>query len=143
MWWHIHRIVVSVAVLLPMQQFYISKMIMSIFSIIVTCPYIYSLCLVYQVLKNTYFKEYLSVVASKYYICDKENNTQEFKLFKCSPNGKCVIYGTNGIKPQWEKYYGTNGIYPMVHRPNGKGMVYERFFIKVVIVKIEKVMLKD
>ena len=48
---------------------------MSIFSIVVTCPYIYSLCLVYQVLKNTYFKEYLSVVASKYYICDKENNT--------------------------------------------------------------------
>ena len=47
-----------------------------------------------------------------------------------------MIYGTNGIKPQWEKYYGTNGIYPMVHRPNGKGMVYERFFMKVVIVKI-------
>ena len=57
-------------------------------------------------------------------------------MFKFSPNGKGMIYGTNGIKPQWEKYYGTNGIYPMVHRPNGKGMVYERFFMKVVIVKI-------
>ena len=75
MWWRIHRIVVSIVVLLPMQQFYITKMIMSIFCIIVTCPYIYSVCLVYQVLKNTYFKEYLSAVASKYYICDRENNT--------------------------------------------------------------------
>ena len=58
-----------------MQQFYISKIMMLIFSIIVMCPLLYSVCLVYQVLKNTYFKEYLSVVASKYRICDTEKNT--------------------------------------------------------------------
>ena len=67
--------VVSIAVLLPMQQFYITKMMMLIFSITVMCPYLYSVCLVCRVLKNTYFKEYLSVVASKYHKRDAENNT--------------------------------------------------------------------
>ena len=63
--------VVSIAVL----QFYITKMMMLIFSITVMCPYLYSVCLVCRVLKNTYFKEYLSVVASKYHKRDTENNT--------------------------------------------------------------------
>ena len=67
--------VVSIAVLLPMQQFYITKMMMLIFSITVMCPYLYSVSLVCRVLKNTYFKEYLSVVASKYHKRDTENNT--------------------------------------------------------------------
>ena len=63
-------IVVPIAELLPMQQFYITKMMMLIFSITVMCLYLYSVCLVYRV-----FKEYLSVVATKYRICDTENNT--------------------------------------------------------------------
>ena len=63
-------IVVPIAELLPMQQFYITKIMMLIFSITVMCLYLYSVCLVYRV-----FKEYLSVVATKYHICDTENNT--------------------------------------------------------------------
>ena len=43
--------------------------------IIVTCFYLYLVCLVCRVLKNTYFKEHLSGVASKYIICDTRNNT--------------------------------------------------------------------
>ena len=69
---------------------------MLIFCIIVMCLYLYSLSLVCWALNN---KEQLSVVASKYSICDMENNTQEFKLclvFKHSPNGKGMIYGPNG-----------------------------------------------
>ena len=40
--------------LLQMQQFYITKMMMLIFSIIVICLYLYSVCLVYRGLKNTF-----------------------------------------------------------------------------------------
>ena len=69
------HIVACIAVLLPMQQFYITTMIMLIFSIIVMCQYLYSLCLVSQVLKGTYFKGQPSVITSKYRICDRENNT--------------------------------------------------------------------
>ena len=35
-------------------------------SVIVMCSYLYPVCLVSRVLKNTYFKEQFSVVASKY-----------------------------------------------------------------------------
>ena len=35
-------------------------------SLIVICSYLYPVCLVSRVLKNTYFKEQFSVVASKY-----------------------------------------------------------------------------
>ena len=67
-------IAVCIAVLLPMQQLYTTKMMMWIFSIIVMCSYLYAVCLVCRVLKNIYFKEHLSVVASRYSICDMENN---------------------------------------------------------------------
>ena len=78
---------------------------MLIFSVIIMCRYLYSVCQVCLVLKNTYFKEYLSVVASKYRICNTENSTQEFKLcsmFKHSPNGKGMIYCRNLINPNGE-----------------------------------------
>ena len=48
----------DIAVLLPMQQFYTTKMMMLIFSVIVICPHLYSACLICGVLKNKYFKEY-------------------------------------------------------------------------------------
>ena len=54
------------AMLLSMQQFYITKSM--IFSIIVMCSYLYLVCLVCRVLKNTYFKEHLSVVASSFQV---------------------------------------------------------------------------
>ena len=48
---------------------------MLIFSIIVICSYLYSVCLFSLVLKDTYFKEHLSLVASKYSLTNMENNT--------------------------------------------------------------------
>ena len=62
------------------QQFYITKIMMLIFSIIVMCSYLYSGYLLSRVLKNIYFKEHFLVVASKYSICDMENKTKESTL---------------------------------------------------------------
>ena len=56
-------------------------------------------CEVSLVLQNTYLKEHLLVVASKYSLSDMKNNTQEFKLCsmsKHSPYGKDIVYGPNG-----------------------------------------------
>ena len=61
--------------MLDKQQFYITKMMMLTFSIIVMCSYVYSAVLFPEFLKNTHFKEHDSVVAFKYSICDTENNT--------------------------------------------------------------------
>ena len=51
---------------------------MLMFSVIVLCLYLHSVCLVSRVLNNTYFMEPFSVIASKYSIYDTENKTQEF-----------------------------------------------------------------
>ena len=107
--------VVPIAVLLPVQQFYITKIMMLVFSIAVTCPYLYSVCLVYRVLKNTYFKEYISVVASKYCICNTENNTQEFKLCLNIALWKRHYLGhqrnkapvEKALRHQWNKLHGS------------------------------------
>ena len=72
---------------------------MLVMSVIAMCLYLYLVCLVFRVLKNTYFKEHYSVVASKYSICERENEIQEFTLclmFKHSPNGKDMAYSPNG-----------------------------------------------
>ena len=74
-------IVISIAVLLPIQQFYITNVMMLVFSIIVMCSYLYSVCLVCCDLKNTYFQEHLSVVASQYNICVMENNNLRYTLY--------------------------------------------------------------
>ena len=118
--------VICIALLLPMQQFYVTKMMMLIFTIIVMRLYLFSVCMVCWVLKNMYFKEHPWMIASKYSMCDSENNTWEFKLcsmFKLSPKEKVwfftpVEYSSNGkgiMAPMEYK--------PMVYSPNGKGMV--------------------
>ena len=78
-------------------------MMMLIFSIIVMCSYLYLVCLLYRVLKKTYFKQHLSVVASKYSLSATPNNTQSklCSMFKYGPSGKGIVYGPNG--------YNTNG----------------------------------
>ena len=43
------------------------------------CPYLYSGCLVWQVLKNTY----LSVVAFKYRICDTKAIRSDLNCTQC------------------------------------------------------------
>ena len=63
------------------------------------CPYLYLVCLLYQVLKKIYFKQHLLVVASKYSLSATRNNTQPklCSMFKYSPNGKGIVHGPNGI----------------------------------------------
>ena len=63
----------DIAMMLPRRQLYITKMVMSIFSIIAMCSHLYSVCLISLVFKSTYFKELFPVVASKYSICAIEN----------------------------------------------------------------------
>ena len=74
-------------------------MMMLMFSIIVMCSCLYLVCLLCRVLKKTYFKQHLSVVASKYSLSDTQNNTQSksCSMFKYIPNGKDIAYGPNGI----------------------------------------------
>ena len=82
------------------------------------------------VLSNTYFKEHLSVFASKYIKCDTENNTLESKLysiFKHSPNGKGIFITPMETQLQWKRHYG----------PNRKTSFYERLFLEVVIVMVK------
>ena len=77
---------------------------MLILSVILMCPYLYPVCLVSQVLKNTDFKEHLSVVA----LCS---------MFKHSPNGKVMVYGPNGKGIMASMEY-----ILIIYSPNGKGM---------------------
>ena len=71
-------------------------MMLLIFSIIVMSSYLYLVCLLYQVLKKTYFKQHLSVVASKYSLSATPNNTQS-KLCLMFKYRKGIVYRPNGI----------------------------------------------
>ena len=76
---------------------------MLIFSIIVMCAYLCSVCQVSRIWTNTYFKEYLSVAASKYTIWDMENNNKDlilYSMFEHSANGKGIIV-PNVVYSKW------------------------------------------
>ena len=91
--------------------------------IIIKCLYLCSVCKVFQVLKNAYFKEHLSVVAPKYSICYMENNSKEFKLcsmFKHSPNGKGKVYGPMEYSPNENDIMAPVEYNLMVYSPSGK-----------------------
>ena len=95
-------------------------MTMLILSVTAMCSYLYSECLVSRVLKNTYFRENLSVVASKYNIHDMENQTEEFTIclmFKHISNGKGMVYGPNGKGIIASLEYTL-----IIYSPNEKGM---------------------
>ena len=111
--------------LLPMQQFYITKLMMLIFSIIVMRLYLYSRCMVCRVLKNTYFKEHSWVIASKYSIMQKAilGNLNYVQYLNLAPIEKAwfftpVEYSPNGKDIMVPMEYKT-----MVYSPNGKSMV--------------------
>ena len=109
-----------------MQYLYITKLMMLIFSIIAMCLYLYSMCMVCRVLKNTYFKEHPWVIASKYSICDSESNTCEFKLcsmFKLSSNRKGMIFTPIEYSPNEKGIMAPMEYKPMFYSPNGKSMV--------------------
>ena len=93
---------------------------MLILSINAMRSYLYPVCLVSRVLKNTYFREHLSVVASKYSIYDMENETEEFTLcsmFKHISSGKGMVYGPNGKGIIASLEYTL-----IIYSPNGKDM---------------------
>ena len=60
---------------------------MLILPVIVMCSYLYPVCLVSRVLKNTYFKEQFSVVASKY------RNLHYVQCLNIAPTEKAWICG--------------------------------------------------
>ena len=85
---------------------------------------------------NTYFKEHLSMFASKYSICNMENKTYGFTLcsmFKHSPNGKSMVYGPNG-----------KGIMALIeytliiYGPSGKSMVLWNIIFPSGMIKDKK-----
>ena len=104
-------------------------MMMLIFSVIVMCSYFYSVCLASRALTITFFKEHLSVAASKYSICDIENKIRNLHYVQCSniapvkkawfmasmeytliifsPNGKCMVVVVNRFV--WFTFYRKQG----------------------------------
>ena len=79
-------------------------MMMLILSVILMCSYLYPVCLVSQILKNTDFKEQLSAVALS-------------SMFKHSPNGKGMVSGPNGKGIMASMEY-----ILIIYSLNGKGM---------------------
>ena len=123
-----------------MQQFYIIKMTMLIFSIIAMRLYLYAVYMVYRVLENTHFKEPPWVIASKYSICDTESNTKEFKLYsmlKLSFKWKGMIFGPVEYSSSGKSIMAPMEYSPMVYSLNEKGMVLWKILFRsgVVIVK--------
>ena len=109
--------------LLPMQQFYIAKML--IFTIIAMRSYLYLVCLVFLDLKNIYFKEHPWVIAFKYSICDMENdrNLNYVHCLNLTPM-------ENVLWRQWK-------IPPWFIVPLEKVWFYKRLFLEMVIVMVK------
>ena len=67
-------------------------------------------------------------------------------MFKQGPNGKGVVYGPNGIQPQWKKHYGPKGIQPRDLQPHWKRHSFIKwlfFQVVIVMVKDKKYSVKD
>ena len=129
-----HVITVScIAVLLPMQQFYITKMMMLIFAIIVRHSYLYSV--LWLILKNTYFKEHPWVIVSKYNICNTENNRNLNYVYclNLAPMKKAWFLAPVEYSRPNEK-----GIMvPVEYTPTEKACFYKIFFMGVVMVTVK------
>ena len=109
-----------------MQPFYKTKMMMLVFSIIVMYLHFFPVGLVSRVLKNTRFKEYLSMVASKYNICDMEKILRNLNYVQClniGPIVKAWFMAPMEYSPNREGIMTAMGYIPMIYSPNGKGMV--------------------
>ena len=108
-----------------MQQFHITQMMMLIFPIIVMHSYIYSVCLVCLVLKDTYFKDHPWVIASKYSISNTEDNRNVNYVYylNLAPMEKVWF-----LAPLEHSHNGKDIVVPMkyifmVYSPKGKDMV--------------------
>ena len=105
-----------------MQQFYITQMMMLIFTIIVMHSYPYSVCLVCLVLKKTFFNEHRCVIASKYSICNTENirNLNYVYCLNLAPM-------ENALWCQWN-------IPPWFIDPGVKAWFFKILFFEVVMI---------
>ena len=98
---------------------------MLIFTIIVMCLYLYSVCLICLVLKDTYFREQPWVIAFKYSICDTENdkNLNYVHCLNLPPMEKAWFLARTAYSPN-EKGIRVSMEYTlMVYSSNGKSMV--------------------
>ena len=91
------------------------------------CSYLYSVFSSFRVLKNIYFKELLSLVASKYGICNIKNNTQELNYVQCS-----IIAPLE--KALWTRW----NIPSQFIAPMKKPWFYERLFFEVIVMVKDK-----
>ena len=98
-----------------------------IFSIILMCSYLYSVCSGFRVLKNIYFNQLLSLVASKYSICNIKNNTQELNCVQCS----IIAPLEKALWPRWN-------IPSQFIDPMKKSWFYERLFFEVIVMVKDK-----
>ena len=117
------NIVACTTVLLPMQPFYISKMMMLIFSIILMCFYLYSVRLVCRVSNN---KEQLSVVASKYSITIWKTILRNLNYVQClniAPMEKAWFMVPMDYSPNGKYIIVPMGYIPKFNNPNGKGTI--------------------
>ena len=88
---------------------------MLILSVIVMCSYLYPVCLFSRVLKNTYFKEHLSVVASKY------RNLRYVQYLNIAPVEKAWFMALMEKEFSQFKILKKKRIL-IIYSPNGKGM---------------------
>ena len=97
-----------------------------ILSVIVMCSYLYPVCLVSPVLKNTHFKEHLLVFASKY------RNLHYVQCLNIAPMEKAwfMTLTKKELWPQWN-------IPSWFIAPVVKAWIYEILFYQVVIVMVK------
>ena len=52
-------------------------------------------------------------------------------MFKYRSDPKGMVYGLNGIYPQWKRHYVLNGVYPHGLLAQRNLRFYDRFFFEV------------
>ena len=101
-------------------------MMMLIFSIIIICSYLYSVCLVSAVLKNIYFKKHLLVLASKWSHAIRKTIPGNLNYVQClniAPIEKAWFMAPMEYIPNKKGIMVPIEYALMVYSPNRKGMV--------------------
>ena len=124
---------------IAIQQFYIAKMMILIFTIIAMRSYLYSVCLVCIDLKNTYFIEHPWVIAFKYSICDMENdrNLNYVPCLNLAPVEKAWFLGQLNIAPVEKGLWRRWNIPSWFIAPMEKAWFYKRFFFEAVMFMVK------
>ena len=112
-------------------------MMMLIFSIIVMCSYLYLVCLLYRVLKKTYLKQHLSVVASTMKLLSFMLPHIAYLLRKTILKLNFVQF--LNIVPMKK----TQFMVPMEYNTNGKGIMAPMKYILIILAPIENAWLYE